>query len=214
MGKRKFEKEKKNVSQSKYKKKPCPIKCSKLVHSNGSLYFCQTFRAKSKEERRMLQKKCHLCITCLSKCGQGHICPFGPCKACGAGHNILLCTKEPGGEEKVFLSRLDEHSSDESDSEEDLEGYKSNNTEGIYTAKTAKEATSTPRGKSRSSRDSPTKDETKNETKDNDKQVDQNAKLGKVKDFLRNLVEVRSSSNPVPLTEAENVNFLTNYFPE
>ena len=150
----------------------------------------------------------------MSKCGQGHICPIGPCKACGAGHNILLFTKEPGDEEKVFLSRLDGTSSDESDSEEDLEGYKSNNTEGTYIAKTTKEVTSTPRGKSQSSRGSPTKDETKNENKDSDKQVDHSVKLGKVKDFLKDLVEVRSSPKPVSITETENANFLTNFFPE
>ena len=216
-GRNKDRKGRKNDSPSKYKKKPCPIKCPKLVHSNGSLYFCQTFRTKSKEERRLLQKKCHLCITCLSKCGPGHQCPIGPCKACGAAHNILLCTKEPVGEEKVFLSRLDEHSSDESDTEEDLDGYRSNNSEGIYVAKTGKEATRTPKAKSRSSRDNSTRDETKDgnkDVKDDAKQVDQNAKLGKVKDFLKNLVEVRTCSSPIPNTETEKVNFVTNFFPE
>ena len=177
------------------------------------MYFCQEFRAKSKEERRLLQKKCHLCITCLSKCGQGHVCPIGPCKGCGASHNILLCTKEPGEEEKVFLSRLDGSSSNESSSEEDLEGYKSNNTEGAYIAKITKETTSTPKGKPQSGGGSQTKDETKGGNKNSDNSLDHSVKLGKVKDFLKNLVEVRSSPKTL-LTETENANFVNDFFPE
>ena len=43
--------------ENKYSKKPCPIRCSKETHSNGSLFFCNAFRKKSKDERRSLQKK-------------------------------------------------------------------------------------------------------------------------------------------------------------
>ena len=214
-GRSKDRKERKKDSPSKYKKKPCPIKCPKLLHSNGSLYFCPTFRGKSKEERRMLQKKCHLCITCLSKCGPGHQCPIGPCKACGAAHNILLCTKEPDSDEKVFLS-INKSSSDESDSE-DLDGFRSNSSEAIYAAKTASVVTSTPKGERRPPTDNSTKSEPKGGSKDgkgDNMEEEQKAKLGKVKDFLRNLVEVRSCASSLAQTENENVNFATNFLPE
>ena len=41
----------------KFNKKPCPIKCSKGVRANRSLYFCDTFCGKSNDERRALQKR-------------------------------------------------------------------------------------------------------------------------------------------------------------
>ena len=100
---------------------------------------------------------------------------------------------------------------------EDLEGFRSNSSEAIYTAKTANEVTSTPKGERRQSRDNSTKGETKGGSKDgksDNMQVEQRAKLGKVKDFLRSLVEVRSCSSSLAQTENENVNFVTNFFPE
>ena len=46
-------------------KKNCPLKCGKL-HTNGSLYFCQQFRKKEREERKAIQSNLHnLCILCL-----------------------------------------------------------------------------------------------------------------------------------------------------
>ena len=43
--------------------------------------------------------------------------------------------------------------------------------------------------------------------------MDHSVKLGKVKDFLKNLVEVRSSPK-VPLTDTENANLVNDFFPE
>ena len=48
----------------KYKKKTCPIQCGR-EHSNGSAYFCKIYREKLLDERKELQKKIPLCITCL-----------------------------------------------------------------------------------------------------------------------------------------------------
>ena len=85
---------KRSDPKKKHPKKPCPLKCPKGVHSNGSLYFCPLFREKSKEERCKLQEKTHCCKQCLSRVKKGHDCPVGKCKNCGMGHNILLCPKD------------------------------------------------------------------------------------------------------------------------
>ena len=66
-----------NKRESKYRKRSCPIQCGK-EHSNGSLYFCAIFRKKPKDERKEIQKKTHVCITCLSKVSKEHKCPVGP----------------------------------------------------------------------------------------------------------------------------------------
>ena len=79
--------------EPKYKKKTCPIKCGR-EHSNGSAYFCKTYRDKLLDERKELQTKIPLCITCLSKVNKDHSCPVGICSNCSALHNILLCPKE------------------------------------------------------------------------------------------------------------------------
>ena len=93
-------------------KKPCPLKCPKEVHTNGSLYFCPLFRDKSKEERSLLQEKTHCCKQCLSRVKKGHDCPVGKCKNCGMGHNILLCPKDQEDCKKIFQVN-EESSSDE-----------------------------------------------------------------------------------------------------
>ena len=36
----------------------------------------------------------NLCILCLGWKGAQHQCPVKSCPRCGAGHNVLLCTKE------------------------------------------------------------------------------------------------------------------------
>ena len=46
--------DKKKLTKKKHQKKPCPLKCVKETHTNGSLYFCPLFRDKSKEERKLL----------------------------------------------------------------------------------------------------------------------------------------------------------------
>ena len=53
---------KKNYKENckkKHQKKPCPLKCVKETHTNGSLYLCPLFRDKSKEERKLIQEKVH-----------------------------------------------------------------------------------------------------------------------------------------------------------
>ena len=75
--------------EPKYKKKTCPIQCGR-EHSNGSAYFCKTYRDKLLDERKELQKKIPLCITCLSKVNREHKCPVGICSNGSALHNILL----------------------------------------------------------------------------------------------------------------------------
>ena len=106
-------------SKKSYRKRPCPLKCEKAIHTNGSLFFCPLFRKKPKEERRILQKKCHLCITCLSKAPDPHECPFGSCHSCGAKHNILLCPKEAPGENANNANEVDDDTADPSGDEDD-----------------------------------------------------------------------------------------------
>ena len=43
-------------TSSRYLMKNCPLDCNELQHTNGSAYFCQDFKNKSREERRLLQK--------------------------------------------------------------------------------------------------------------------------------------------------------------
>ena len=69
------------------------MQCGK-EHSNRSAYFCKVFRDKLIDEKKELQKKVPLCITCLSKVNKEHKCPVGLCSNCSALHNILLCPKE------------------------------------------------------------------------------------------------------------------------
>merc|ERR1712055_499015 len=82
-----FDKKSKNLTKKnerdkgkkKHPKKPCPLKCEKGTHSYGSLFFCPLFRDKSKEERKLIQEKTHICLKCLAKVSN-----------CGAPHNILM----------------------------------------------------------------------------------------------------------------------------
>ena len=46
-------------------KKNCPLKCGRQ-HTNGSMFFCQQFRKKDLEERKVIQTKLHnVCILCF-----------------------------------------------------------------------------------------------------------------------------------------------------
>ena len=137
----------------KFNKKPCPIKCSKGVHANGSLYFCDSFRGKSKDERRALQKKVHTCISCLSKVGANHECPVGSCASCGSSHNILLCPKESEKGEAVRLIRQgDDTDSDSEEFTEDDSHYNANNNDQVFMIRRGKPWTTTPKsmGKTKS----------------------------------------------------------------
>ena len=142
-GKQKEQKSK----DKKYEKKPCPIKCSKGTHSNGSLFFCDAYRMKSKEERRSLQKKTHVCSTCLSRVGQNHVCPVGSCAACGAGHNILLCPREKDDCENVRLGADGNNTDSDPESEytEDENMYEKNSSEQVFLVKKSNPKTSTPK---------------------------------------------------------------------
>ena len=117
--------------------KKCPIRCPKADHVNGSLYFCNVFRRKEKEEMKAIVTKLHLCLKCLSPQGKDHKCPVGKCRRCGAAHNILLCTKEP--EEKSMVGKeLDEPS--EEDSEDEAYDDFTNNRDNVNLAKDKTEA--------------------------------------------------------------------------
>ena len=143
----------KGKNDKKYNKKSCPIRCSKEIHSNGSLFFCDSFRQKSKDERRALQKKTHVCISCLSKAGPDHKCPVGPCASCGSAHNILLCPKESEKGENVRILRQGENSDSDSDGfTEDDAHYNANNNDQVFMVRRERPRTSTPKsaGKSKS----------------------------------------------------------------
>ena len=135
--------DRKGESYTKYRKKTCPIKCQQEVHSNGSLYFCHAFRNKSKDERRLFAKKCHVCITCLSRTNK---CEIGPCKNCGAAHNILLSTKEVKWNDNVL--RLNDLYTSTSGSEEDMDDCGLDTADSVLMAKGGKPTTSTPKSKS------------------------------------------------------------------
>ena len=94
----------KNKSKKKHPKKPCPLKCEKGTHSNGSLYFCPLFRDKLKEDRKLIQEKVHVCLKFLAKVSKGHDCPIENCDNCGAAHNILMCMKDQEECEKTYLA--------------------------------------------------------------------------------------------------------------
>ena len=126
---------------TKYKKRSCPIRCEKGLHTNGSLYFCPTFRGKSKEEKKSLQKKTRVCITCLGKVPSQHTCSVGACRNCGAQHNILLCSKTEG-EEAVLEAREEDY---DPSSSEDEETYRNNSLDAAFVAsKSEPIMTSTP----------------------------------------------------------------------
>ena len=74
---------KERAKKTKYKKKTCPIQCGK-DQSNGMAYLCKVFRDKLIDERKELQKKVPLCITCLSRVNKEHKCPVGLCSNCSA----------------------------------------------------------------------------------------------------------------------------------
>ena len=97
----------------------CPLDCPDKTHINGSNYFCRVFKNKSREERRLLQKKLFLCIMCLAKENRcKKTCKIGPCRRCGSQHNILLCPKDlTEGEVRAFLAN-DEKEDDDDDDEE------------------------------------------------------------------------------------------------
>ena len=48
---RKKEPSKKYVKKNKFPQKKCPIRCERKEHSNGSLYFCNTYRKKELEKK-------------------------------------------------------------------------------------------------------------------------------------------------------------------
>ena len=77
-----------NKKKTKLPQKPCPLKCPRKTHSNGSAFFCAVWRDKDLEEKKELVKKIPLCILCLKKGNKEHICPVGKCAKCGGHHNI------------------------------------------------------------------------------------------------------------------------------
>ena len=182
--------EEKSDKESKYKKKSCPLKCEKGLHTNGSLFFCPLFRAKSKDERRILQKKCHLCITCLSKVPDQHKCPIGSCKGCGSKHNILLCPKEVTGDSVRMGHEDDNNTTESSDNEEDYV----NNDSAFRAAKSshAPGATSTPSKASPEDKSKGSGDKKKTGSKKaNTTNVVEGERLETIKQFLIELVEKR-----------------------
>ena len=92
-----------------------PLDCPDKTHINGSTFFCKVFKNKSREERRLLQKKLFLCIMCLakeSKCRK--TCKIGPCRICGSQHNILLCPKDlTESEVRAFLANDEKEDDDD-----------------------------------------------------------------------------------------------------
>ena len=134
--------------EKNYNKKPCPIKCSKETHSNGSLFFCKAFRNKSEDERRSLVKKTHVCMTCLAKTGSNHVCSVGSCKNCGGGHNILLCPKEAKVEDnaRMVAENNDTDSDPDDDYTEDENQYERNDSEHVFLVRKDNPKTSTPKG--------------------------------------------------------------------
>ena len=189
--------EEKGDKETKYKKKNCPLKCEKGVHTNGSLFFCPLFRAKSKDERRILQKKCHLCITCLSKVSDQHKCPIGNCKGCNSKHNILLCPKEVMGES---IRMGHEDGSNTTSSSENEEDYANNDCDSAFRTTKASpgaRATSTPSKpssieKSKESRDKKNAPSNKSSTTS----VVDGERLETIKQFLSELVEKRKCHPP------------------
>ena len=110
--------------RTKLPQKKCPLKCDRKFHSNGSAYFCSTFRAKDLEEKKELVKKLPLCILCLVKGTKTHDCPVGKCAKCAGHHNVLLCSKR---EDENILKISEQHDESSSDSEdEDQEDYTNN----------------------------------------------------------------------------------------
>ena len=94
------------LKKKKLPLKKCHIQCSQKEHLNGSLFFCKSFRKKDQDERRLIQKKLHLCILCLCKEHKNEECAVKNCSRCGAKHNVLLCPKEANDDEvKIFEAR-------------------------------------------------------------------------------------------------------------
>ena len=114
----------KSKKKNKFPLKKCPIRCPRKEHSNGSLYFCNTYRKKDMEEKRAIMKKLHLCITCLSKPEKDHQCPVGRCSRCNGQHNIVLCNKT--AEENVMPAQEQNDSSGDDSEEEEYDDYANN----------------------------------------------------------------------------------------
>ena len=133
--------------ENTYPKKSWPLRCSK-EHSNGLLFFCNTYKKKILEERRAIQKKIHLCCTCLGKAWKDHQCPKGKCSRCGALHNVLLCNRSP---EANVLSIKENNDNEESDSDdENIDDFESNQ-ESIHVNK-PKEGAKVETGKKKSTK--------------------------------------------------------------
>ena len=212
--------QRKSTDKPKYNKKPCPIRCSKGSHANGSLYFCNPFRNKSKEERKALAKKTHVCITCLSKTGPNHTCPVGPCASCGASHNILLCPKQQEGSEKVMVLNEDNNSDSDSDNyTEDDSHYDQNDSEQVFLVKRLNPKTSTPKDPDKSKPKGETEKGTENKpstsvNKEGDsEEKKKQEKLLELTNFLKAIVKNQPKIKHIPTPCAVEIKSLTNEKP-
>ena len=104
----------------------------KKKKKKGSLFFCNKFREKCKDERRELHKETHCCMFCLAKSEKGHKRDIGACKSCGSMHNILLCSREKDEDHKVMSATDTSNQNDHDDLTEDENAYEDNAQVNVY----------------------------------------------------------------------------------
>ena len=174
-------KSKRYVKKNKFPQKKCPIRCERKEHSNGSLYFCNTYRKKELEEKRAIMKKLHLCITCLSKPEKDHQCPVGRCSRCNGQHNILLCNKTD--EENVMPAQEQDDSSGDDSEKDEYDDYASNR-DNVNVAKRKTEDKKEKKSSKEGKKDKGENDECVNPSAETE---EKNEKVCKLKRLLKSL---------------------------
>ena len=124
------------------------------------------------DDRKELQKKVPLFITCLSRVNKEHKCPVGLCSNCSALHNILLCPKERTS--KVLTIGESDDDKEESDGYDEDE-YERNMNDHVYLT-----------GKKE---DSKTSDSSKKTGKDGKEKIKKDAETWKEPEALTTEVE-------------------------